>query len=912
MDGSLEVGASIPTTNLSIIWSTGSTSTTIENLAADTYTVTMTDNTGCSVSESFVIAEKDSIGITIDSLVLPVCHDDTTSLLIVSGTGGTAPYSYFWPNDIAGDTITQLGSGTYQATIVDANSCVDSVVVEIPAVDSLEVRVSEIIHVDCYGDATGSILLNAVGGHGSQYEYFWEDGLINPLNTNLSAGFYAVYVIDSLGCGVADTFEILQNSLINLDLNITNETQAGLNDGSVTVLPSGGSGTYSFTWSTGDNTDQITDLSPGLYSIIVEDDLGCSVDTSFVVNSGDCNLTITGQESNVSCANGNDGSVILSIDNGVAPYSFEFSANISNENIDGLSLINLASDSYTITIEDGAGCIASAEFSITQPLEPSLTIDATNISCNGAEDGSLVFNYESLTQPITYQINGILNGSLDNLPEGEYMITLIDANSCTIDGIGIIEEPTELSIELIDVIDASCPSSVDGRIEVLGNGGTGEYMYTWDIEATSPSVTVGASSYSVTLTDANMCSTSLLVEVGIDDITPPVLVLQPVTIFIGLDGLIELPAIEDYVESSVDNCSMTSLWFVNEVAVDCISQSYEVIIQAIDESGNISIDTTELTVTDIVAPQLDCSQDLIVAECETVIYEVSALDNCAVPQINLVSGMASGEDFPVGVTTIIYEAIDNSNNRTECSFTVEVLPTLVISDIPDIVVCSGDLATVSINVEGGSGDYMILVDGFEVWTELSPGEHSVEVIDSNGCMDSLSFIITESPELILSVDNSQDESIQGANDGSISLSVEGGIAPYDIDWLFEGILIEDNSLMIEGLEPGNYMAVITDANGCIATLDEITIGIGMTSSTDEELLTQGFTISPNPAESLISIELHEASNEGNFYITNIEGVLLHKSTSDAKQIDISTLTSGVYFITFQNQSGSTTKKLVKL
>ena len=835
-DGVLEAGLS-NNSNASGSWSTGSTANRLTDLCPGSYTYTVVDATGCSASQTYEVVEPLALGLTIDTLVPPICHVDTTSFIAVHATGGVSPYFYFWPEDMVGDTITEFASGSYQVTVVDSKSCVDSFQVTVPDVLPLVIVVEQVVDVNCFGDATGEIITSAIGGHGG-YIYQWNTGSIDQDIAGLTADTYALTVTDMLGCSETRLIPVTQNEILSYSSTVTPESETGANDGSITLTPAGGNGNYTYLWSNGETTAVLTDLAPGMYTCTISDDLGCQLSISENVNAGGCLIDINTVITHVGCNGDNNGSVSIEVINGIPPFD--------------------------ITI-----------------------VDIDNIAQEA-----------------------------NQLTAGDYVVIASDAASCLTERLVTITEPSALSIEIQVSSLPTCDDIQDGSAIAVVTGGTPPYNYTWDTGSNDPDTDLSASFTAVSVTDQNGCQISAGITSGFEDTLVPIIDLQPLTLDIAENGGIILPNPDAYNLSSSDNCSSLTFTYEYEPVVSCGTATYDVDIRGTDEAGNFTIGTTTLTVRDITPPTVNCPSDLTVANCEEVVYEVSATDNCG-EQVTLMltEGLESQGQFEVGTTLVNYTATDQDNNVTTCSFTVTRAADIPLTAIATPVSCFG-----------GSDGMIVLDDNGITYTEvnangaaldqLAAGEYTVTAIDEDGCTATTTITIDEPAIIALNVNGVTDEQTEDGNDGSISTSITGGVPPYQIEWYLDGVLTSDSTTDLTELSPGDYTAEIVDSNGCQFSSETIIV-MEKVSSSVTDLSDQNIRLiaSPNPATSSIEFSIDGRSqNEVNtLEIYTIQGQRVDYVIDPMElRLDISQYQTGIYLTRMTTDSGSYSVRWSKL
>ena len=178
-------------------WDNGEISDFLTDLEAVEYSVTVSDINGCDITESFVITELEELNI-VPVVLQPDCVDGSLGSIKLEISGGEPSYSVLWNTGETADTLGNLASGNYFATITDSNGCIDSTSVVIESVSSLSLM-AEVIEETCLEAGNGSIELNILSSNGS-VDYLWSDGTTTNKIENLTSGNYEVTISDESGC----------------------------------------------------------------------------------------------------------------------------------------------------------------------------------------------------------------------------------------------------------------------------------------------------------------------------------------------------------------------------------------------------------------------------------------------------------------------------------------------------------------------------------------------------------------------------------------------------------------------------------------------------------------------------------------------------------------------------------------
>lgn len=281
-------------------WSpSGGSTATENNLTAGSYTVEVTDNNGCSSTENVVIDEPAPLSLTM-SQTNTDCGTNNGSAA-VSVTGGTGTYSYLWsPTNQTTSSINNLSSGTYIVTVEDQNGCQSSDTVEIETNNGPVVTTDTIIQISCAGEQDGSISVSVSGGTPG-YSFSWSpSGGNSAMATNLEEGTHELTVTDNAGCSTTTSYTITSPAPITINPTVV-DANCGNSDGSIVLNASGGTGSLDYNWTPGSLTgDNVSGLSPDVYSVTITDDNGCTLDTNFTIDVvGSIPLSINPQQATI-------------------------------------------------------------------------------------------------------------------------------------------------------------------------------------------------------------------------------------------------------------------------------------------------------------------------------------------------------------------------------------------------------------------------------------------------------------------------------------------------------------------------------------------------------------------------------------------------------------------------------------
>lgn len=463
----------------------------------------------------FVFVALTSFNLSIAQNIIPNLTTINTSggtcngYAEVSPTGGSGPYSYVWSTGATTSYVDMLCAGAYTVTIYDG---VDTLTLDAFILDGCSGFTGSYSSTppSAPGMCDGTATFTPYGGT-APYTYSWSNGATTQSLSNLCAGYYYynVYCTDMMGC--TTTIPVTYNggsSPISINLTTTDDL-SGNCTGSASAAPTGGSGSYSYVWSTGETTSSISGLCSGSYSVYITDSNQDSVSYNFLITNPCSNLVLSTSSTN--CSPGNcDGTVQATVTGGSGPYTFSISGGPQT----GMSLFsNLCAGTYTVTVMDINGCSMVAAATVTDPSQPApISINLTTLDdATGTCTGSASVSPTGGSGSYTYQWSiGSTTSSVSNLCLGTYAVVVWDANG--IDSASAYFTITNLCAGFsgyITTTPTSGPTSCDGTIMVNVLNGTAPYTYSWNNGSTTPSnYNLCVGSYTVTCTDATGCIAS--------------------------------------------------------------------------------------------------------------------------------------------------------------------------------------------------------------------------------------------------------------------------------------------------------------------------------------------------------------------------------------------------------------------
>jgi len=818
----LTVGGGTPPYNYD--WSHNSSNQDVMFLAAGVYTVTVTDNNGCSSTETFLVSSPSALAASTSSTEAG-CN--TNGIATVSVTGGTSPYTYLWddPNMQTGSTANGLSSGAYLVVVTDANGCQVNASAFIGSTSGVEIENSSSSPSSCSND--GSATVFATGG-AQPYQYEWNTGQSTATITGIGAGQYTVTVIDANDCQDSETITVSATGGVDI-ASITSTPASCTNDGTAMVSANGGAQPYQYAWNTGQATSSISGLVAGQYTVTVTDANGCQASGAVTVASEGGVDIVNIVSTSATCTE--DGTASVTANGGAQPYQYFWDTGQATA-----SISNLGAGEYSVMVTDANGCQANAAVVVVSEGGVEITdVQTTPSSC--AYDGTASITATGGAQPYQYiWSNGEFTSSISGVAAGDYNVTVTDANGCFATTAVTVEEFTPLTIQNFSTNPASCTD--DGSATVFAAGGEEPYTYLWsddDMQTTATAVELGAGDYTVIVTDANGCQEAMVVTI---DGTPGLNLSNTMSgdATCTNDGWCG-------VEPSGGTPPYSYLWnnpehSMTSTITDLEAGSYVVTVTDANGCGAVALITISggqpINLDNTSSTTASCTADgtaTVTPTGGTPPYQYVWNDTQA-QQTATATGLAGG-NYQVTVTDVngcsaSRTVMVNSNSTMDLSgSTATATSCFGASD--------GSVTAVA---TGGSGSYTYLWNDPAQQTTatavgLSSRAYAVTVTDSEGCQAVWTIDVPQPEEIQVSF-IVEEPSCFGIQDANLAAFVTGGTAPYELNWT-DG---STEGLERSALAAGQYNLIVTDAVGCTSeAMVEITepteIHVEISSSTPD-------------------------------------------------------------------------------
>jgi len=819
-DGSITVTASGGTTGYTYTWNTSpaQNTATASGLTSGNYTVTVKDANNCTTTASGSIADIGSITVTVTKNDI-TCNGLTDGSATATVIGGSPDYTYSWSNTttatIPGTThsVSNLGTGNISVTVTDHFGCTATHGVTIEQPLPITINLVNSTTPTCNGDCDATAQINVSGGT-NPYNYNWDgSGPNSPINNNLCAGSHSVQVTDYKNCTETLSFNINETEAILI--NITpHDATCGMANGYATATVTGGTPSYQWLWSGGNNPNSQTNhgltAAGSPYGVTITDAHNCTASQSVtIIDQAGPTATI----SNIvhpACNGQNNGSATVSGSGGTGPYTYAWNTTPQQTSA---TAINLTEGTYIVTVTDQNSCTATATAILNNPASLNAYIVAPQIKCFGVCDGTAYVNVTGGTIPYSFLWSNLQDTqTATGLCAEQYSVTVSDAHGCSVTLSETLTQSPELNVNAT-ITPSNC-SQNDGSIDLTLSGGTPTFTYEWSNSVYSEdNWNIPAGPYTVTITDAKNCET--IISYSISDQNA-----QVVTISASTDA------------TCYGNCNGTATANV-EGGTGFFQYSWNTTPPQTNQTatnlcaGNYSIVVTDLN-TGCVATTgvtIDHPDQLNIISASS---DVTCFGSCnGLIDISVVGGTSPYTYYwsGPGVTTNAQDQsnlcagdysvaiLDNNNCYTTESFVIDAPSFITIAMSASQTGCHGNCTgSATASPSGGTPPYTYeWSNGQSTATALNLCSElqTVTVTDYYGCTAQNSIMVNQPTAMQFTNITINDAECNGSSNGDVSVSVIGGTSPYTYVWDNGG-----NTSHIFGLPAGPRCVTVYDNHNC--------------------------------------------------------------------------------------------------
>jgi len=701
--------------------------------------------------------------------------------------------------------------------------------------------------IKCNGQSTGELVATPYFG-AAPYKYNWSANVIDKKDSlayNLSAGTYSVTVTDSRDSSAVISYTIAQPTPITISAIQTdvschpaNATATGpANNGSINITASGGTpnaGAYDYFWTSlsgsGANptAEDQTALAKGVYKLVVRDYNKCELSDTFIVNQPP-KISFAGSIVTDATPSNSNGAINLNVTGGNNPpayTSYTWSNGATTEDISGLPR-----DNYTVVVKDIKTCQADTVFLVNDPTILLVAItNITDVDCRGNATGSATvevkngsgnYKYEwtnSASNPV-----GINSPTLSDVIAGTYYLKITDNGTlATINASVTIRQPSQDLSATTAAIDAKCYNTSTGVVNLIVNGGTLPYSYSWSnsTETTEDLVNTNAALYGVTVTDDRGCTAPTSSTVKQPD---PLLISFKTDLGILCHGY-QTGRVTATVTGGFGD--RTYLWNdpgnqTEATATTLFSGAYTLSVTDLNEC--LASDNISLTQPDSIKAIPTITEPTCYSGTNA---SLALTTSGGTPSYSYI--WSNGRFTPyidnVNAGTYSVQISDGNGCIKQVSFDVPqpVQITIENANITDPSCFGFTDGQIAFSTLGGIGDLEYSVDGGNTFisTSLAPnvsaGQHSLVVRDNNNCLSPESVVTVGQPnEIIFQEVRLSPTTCQGDSDGWIEITANGGIGgPYTYS-INDGNSFTSSS-SFTSLSGANYHLRVSDGTGCIS------------------------------------------------------------------------------------------------
>ncbi|WP_242086304.1 HYR domain-containing protein [Aestuariivivens sediminis] len=867
------------------LWSNGQTTQNATGLPAGSHSVTVTDSNGCSTSCSVTITEPTPLGASITGQSNTLfCYDSPEGWVTAAGSGGVTPYTYRIDAGAFQSNATfsnQIG-GTHTITVQDANGCTADVVVNLTGPSEALIADVQLTDANCFEPGSKGVVVTGQGGNGG-YEYqmtgdasvsWTADGDFG----GLLDGTYYFQVRDSEDC-VSENVEVVINESTRVKVEIPSWENAlcyGEASGSASGVVSGGKAPYTYLWDdpAAQTTLAATGLAAGTYTLTVTDFYNCPVTATVTITEPD-DLIISESHEDVTCYNGTDGSITLSVSGGVGPYLYSKNGGVTTSNN---TFLNLTDGTYTMSVIDANGCEKEIDVVITESSEITASFTTNTVGCAQTNSGTATVTPTGGVGPYTYLwSNGQTGQTATGLSPATYNVTITDASGCSATKSVTYSDPALLDVSLIATV-TSGVGQTDGTASATPSGGVGPYTYSWTtsdgsgLNPTAQNQTgLSQGTYTVTVTDSKGCQK-----------TESIVVADIITIVLDYEAACDPTLSVDlqrlYIRLLDENSNplitggygdLTYNWNFGANVKNDVDYTPPP-TTTVNDNSSLEIaytlggnKTIVLTVTDDSGQTVNYSFNILIGSC--IEFDVEC-DRCVSQDYQLLDWyIGEGDGTPLGTCDNPGEIIDHPiyiwfylDHGDNTNYNLNV-----VAEYTTVHPLTGEISTQAVEeclykgVKIGTGAAYLFIDdqyvcGSQItitkflisWTKLAKtpcGQREPKCFCPG-------FDLEVSSPLSAIATATDISCYAGTNNGTATVEAFGGTPPYTYLWTTsDGIGLDPTAQNQTGLSPGTYTVTVTDSNTYYDEDLEMTVS-------DPYTFTTSVTVGEPPELSIISFD----------------------------------------------------------
>jgi len=794
------------------------------NLAAGSYTVTVTDQTtNCTGQVTLVVTEPLVLSATAVNTA-PKCAGGATGTATATGVDGTAGYTYSWNTTPVQTTnpAINLIAGSYTATVTDANGCsttVSTTLIDPPGI----VLNSSMTQANC-GQPDGSATVNIVSGGSGNFSYSWDSSPVQNTQTAtaIPAGTYIATVTDLINnCVALETVVVTSTTGIIATATLIND--ALCNDsinGQASAAPTGGNGPYTYAWNTTPVQIGSTVIAgAGTYTVVITDANGCTGNDMVTIGEPTPVVASIPSSTSASCFGANDGTATAAAAGGTAGYTYSWNTTPVQTTI---TATGLAPGNYIVTVSDLNSCSDTISINITDGPQMTSTITGTNVSCFGGGNGTIDLTPNGGTSPYTYVwSNASTSEDPAGLSAGTYFVKVTSQEGCSVNDTIDITEPTQLIAAIDSVKDVLCNGDANGVAFGSASGGTVAYSYSWSInpaQSTATATSLGVGIYTLTVTDNLGCTATA--SATISEPSPVAATAGSIDAYCGVDqGAV-------WVNPTTGVAPFTLVWDSAAVSIgttDTVNYlfpgNYGLLIQDVNGCKL----TTSVAVNAAPGGTASISNSTDVSCFGGSDGDATISTGGAFPGFTYLWDAAAGNQttnpatgLSVGTYNVAVTDTFGCVMNTSVTITEPVALSIIVASVSKICPDSCN-AVISSTTSGGTSPFNYLWNDpssqiTPTATGLCSNSYKLIVTDDNGCTAADSLNVVNQPVMVIA--NTVVPASCNQADGEATAAVAAnGTSPYSFEWS-DGTVVVGSNDTLPTVIAGTYFVTVTDSLGC--------------------------------------------------------------------------------------------------
>jgi uncharacterized protein (DUF2141 family) len=828
-----------------------SNSQNLTNRPAGSYVVVVSSANGCTASATVVLTAPQ---VLVSGSASPTSGPgQSNGSLTLTASGGAAPYQYsfdggltFTPNS----TASGLAAGNYAVQVRDANNCLSDLVnLTVPqGTGNQVVLTAQVTQPQCANQG-GSVVATAANGT-APYTFTLTNSQTGAVLTsqtgnftNVPVGQYQVKVQDAAGASATQNITLAPANPVVVSVTV-NQPPCGQNTGSAVIQVSGGTPGYQILVQGGGQTftpnpnGVVSNLAPGTYFVQAFDASQCSDADSFVVAASSGPIAVNTFQ-NASCPTCADGSIAVQA-SGNFPMTYQLPG-AAPQNSPQFG--NLLPGTYCITVTDANGCTVStcATIGVSTPALVATIVNQQNPICHGQPSGAVQVVAANGLPPYSYVLQNSAAGIVDsnttglfaNLPAGNYVILVLDAQNQAFTLTAVLTQPAPLNVQA-NIIKPGC-TVANGSISLQAFGGTAPYFVQWfgpqgslgsGPLANTPLTGIGTGKYVAIISDQNQCQR--VDSFVVNPQTPWQVngVVTPAGCANANAGSINLT-----IAGGTPNFIYSYQWSNGATTQDLFNIAAGVYTVVVSDNTGCT-QTLTYTVTGGNTGTVS-TINVVPATCNTCAngaFEIAILGGTPPYTIQLNNQAADTFNTAFnGLTpgTYVVSVLDAAGCLVTHTVVVPVGQnsqlTAVLDSVQNVSCHNGQNGSFFVHAQGGNPPYIYSIGNGAVqntgnFFNLAAGTYSVLVKDATGAQVVLSVTLTQ-PNPLQVAASATGVSCQGGLDGQILTAVGGGTPPYTYQWTTGSVAPN-----VFGVAAGSYTVIVSDANSC-QTSATIQVGV---------------------------------------------------------------------------------------